>query len=164
MVKKIILWILVISCMLAIFGFSSQPANASDGVSQGLLNKIIDFLKSTNIFPVFSNRGAEITLNFDYAHHIIRKMAHFSIFACLGFLIYNLMRAYGVQRRKILVYASLICLLYAISDEIHQFFVPGRACRLKDVLIDFCGSFSVIGTTYLLFGRRFDKQDQEVEE
>ena len=37
--------------------------------------------------------------------------------------------------------AFLICVLYAISDEIHQLFVPGRAGQVRDVLIDSSGSF-----------------------
>jgi VanZ family protein len=31
--------------------------------------------------------------------------------------------------------------LYAVSDEIHQLFVPGRAGQIRDVLIDACGVF-----------------------
>ena len=37
--------------------------------------------------------------------------------------------------------AFLICVIYAISDEIHQLFVPGRAGQVRDVLIDSAGSF-----------------------
>ena len=29
--------------------------------------------------------------------------------------------------------------LYAVSDELHQSFVPGRSCELRDMLIDACG-------------------------
>lgn len=36
--------------------------------------------------------------------------------------------------------SSVICLAYAVSDEIHQYFVPGRSCELRDVFIDFSGS------------------------
>ena len=32
-------------------------------------------------------------------------------------------------------------MIYAISDEIHQLFVPGRAGQVRDVLIDSAGSF-----------------------
>jgi len=39
------------------------------------------------------------------------------------------------------LFAFLICVIYAISDEIHQLFVPGRTGQLKDVIIDSSGSF-----------------------
>ena len=31
-------------------------------------------------------------------------------------------------------------ILYAISDEIHQYFVPGRSAEIRDVLIDVLGA------------------------
>ena len=34
--------------------------------------------------------------------------------------------------------------VYAVSDEIHQYFVPGRACMLRDMLLDTCGSLAGI--------------------
>ena len=44
------------------------------------------------------------------------------------------------NNRKMFLITILICFLYALSDEIHQSFVPGRACRALDVLIDTSGS------------------------
>ena len=35
--------------------------------------------------------------------------------------------------------------LYAVTDEIHQYFVPGRACRLLDVTVDTCGAGDIFG-------------------
>jgi hypothetical protein len=31
------------------------------------------------------------------------------------------------------------CSIYALSDEIHQFFVPGRAFEVQDLVLDACG-------------------------
>ena len=45
-----------------------------------------------------------------------------------------------MKKGKIIIITVLICFLYAVSDEIHQSFVPGRACRLLDILIDTSGS------------------------
>ena len=42
--------------------------------------------------------------------------------------------------KKVILITVVICFLYALSDEIHQYFVPGRACRILDVLIDTSGS------------------------
>ena len=38
--------------------------------------------------------------------------------------------------------ALAICLIYASSDEIHQYFVPGRACRIFDVGVDTLGALT----------------------
>jgi VanZ family protein len=42
-----------------------------------------------------------------------------------------------------LVVAWTVTVLYAISDEVHQTFVPGRSGRALDVLIDACGALLV---------------------
>ena len=41
--------------------------------------------------------------------------------------------------KKSLVYAIIFVFLYACTDEIHQAFVPGRACAFTDVMIDTAG-------------------------
>ena len=41
-VKKIIVWIALLSVMIAIYVFSSQNADASDSLSEGLLSKILE--------------------------------------------------------------------------------------------------------------------------
>lgn len=35
--------------------------------------------------------------------------------------------------------ALAVCLLYAAGDELHQYFVPGRACLATDILVDALG-------------------------
>ena len=34
----------------------------------------------------------------------------------------------------------LVCILYAVFDELHQIFVPGRGVELRDVLTDSAGA------------------------
>ena len=55
-----------------------------------------------------------------------------------------LMRS-GVIGFKAFIFSLMFCILYAISDELHQLFVPGRGAQVKDVLIDSFGSFVGIG-------------------
>ncbi len=38
----------------------------------------------------------------------------------------------------------LAAVLYSVSDEIHQYFVPGRACRIFDVGVDSLGALTGI--------------------
>ncbi len=39
----------------------------------------------------------------------------------------------------------LIAVVFGISDEIHQYFTPGRHCSLRDVLADSLGAFTAYG-------------------
>ena len=64
---------------------------------------------------------------------LLRKLAHITIF---GVLWLTLARA-TCWRRPVL--ATVIAILYAISDEVHQSFVDGRHGSPVDVAIDATG-------------------------
>lgn len=127
--KKRINILLVIIWMILIFIMSSFNSTESSNQSNFIVNIILDIFNITNI---------------KLLSLIIRKLAHFTEYFILGILIYNLIHSYN---KKIYI-AIIICVLYAISDEIHQLFVSGRSCQLLDILIDSIGS---IAGTYLLY-------------
>ncbi len=62
---------------------------------------------------------------------VLRKIAHAAEFAILGLL---LARAVGRARL-----AVVLGILYAVSDEVHQSFVPGRQGSALDVALDAAG-------------------------
>jgi len=69
------------------------------------------------------------------------KIIHAFAYMPLGFLFYISLRASGV-RNYLFVAASLLACIYGISDEIHQFFVPGRYASLGDVVADAVGALT----------------------
>ena len=127
--KKRISILLVIIWMLFIFIMSSSNSTQSDNQSGFIVNIISNILNIENTD----------TLNF-----IIRKTAHFTEYFILGLLTHNMIHNYNKK-----TYISIIiCILYAISDELHQLITPGRSCQILDILIDSSGS--ILGI-YLLF-------------
>jgi VanZ family protein len=62
---------------------------------------------------------------------VLRKLAHATEYAVLGFL---LLRATGREGA-----AALVGVAYAVTDEFHQHFVPGRHGAAYDVAIDAAG-------------------------
>ena len=69
----------------------------------------------------------------------IRKSAHFLEFFVLAVLFMNLFGdAKNIRRRMVLSFGLTV--LYAISDEFHQLFIPGRSGNIKDILIDAIGA------------------------
>lgn len=70
---------------------------------------------------------------------VIRKLAHFSVYFILSFWTIRLERYY-LGTRGFPWWAVLWCLLYAISDEVHQIYVAGRGPHVIDVLIDLFGA------------------------
>lgn len=64
---------------------------------------------------------------------LILKFFHLIEYAVLSFLL-----LFAIYKNK---WVILISYLYAISDEIHQSFIPGRTSRFRDTLIDLIGIF-----------------------
>jgi VanZ family protein len=68
------------------------------------------------------------------------KLLHALVFGILGFLVAGalLPAAHQTRRRHILMAVVLVA-AYAMLDEIHQSFVPGRMPEVLDVLADVGG-------------------------
>lgn len=133
--RKVILTTITILWMIFIFLFSSQEATESSKLSDSFIDKTV-----INVYKVFDS-----DLTKSKEHSIkeilvtpIRKLAHLSIYLILGILVYLTLTEYKVK--KIIIYALIICLAYAISDEFHQLFVKGRSGEVRDVIIDTLGS------------------------
>lgn len=115
--------------MVLIFCFSSDNAEESTE-------------KSNFFVEILENIPIDIR---DDLSFIVRKIAHFTIYAVLGFLVS------GVFSGKQKFYTLSVCFLYACTDEIHQYFVAGRSCRFQDVMIDTTGSFFGILVFMLIY-------------
>ena len=79
-----------------------------------------------------------------------RKLIHAGEYAVLCFLWWRALRTAMGDRRAALTGAAAVALLYAVSDEWHQSFVPGRHGSPLDVAIDAVGA----GATALVLRRR----------
>lgn len=124
-------WLPLVLWITVIFGASTHlgaPSNTSY-----FFRPIMHWL-----FPNMSEERVELI------HHIVRKTAHFTEYAVLGFLSWRVVllepafRAFSLRRRCWFV--LLFCMLYASTDEFHQRFVPDRQPAVQDVLLDTCGS------------------------
>jgi VanZ family protein len=67
----------------------------------------------------------------------VYNLAHLIVFAVLGVLVVGATRHLNMPRAT--WWAWVIVVLYAITDEIHQAFVPGRTSLVTDVGIDSIG-------------------------
>ena len=85
----------------------------------------------------------------------VRKSAHFIMFLLLG--IYAYLSADALKINKQVIVALAFCLMYGVSDEVHQLFVEGRSCEFTDVIIDFCGSMAGV-FLILLLKKKFKKR------
>ena len=72
-------------------------------------------------------------------HGLLRKIAHFSEFACLGLLLTVLIRMLRSKVWERLFVPMIGGVTVAAIDEIIQIFVPGRGPHIRDVGIDSLG-------------------------
>lgn len=130
--------------MALIFCLSHQPATQSASLSGGVMTQVIKVIEK--VAP-----GAKFDT--ELLHYFVRKNAHFFAYLVLGVLVANCLRttaSINLTRTQLILLAVSICVLYAISDEVHQIFIPGRAGQIKDVFIDSAGALVGIGGLSLL--------------
>lgn len=75
----------------------------------------------------------------------IDKLAHSLAYGGLAAaMLFGFSERWKKQRRGLVIFATTVfCLLYGISDEFHQSFVPGRTPSLVDILADSAGAVLV---------------------
>lgn len=134
-------WVIPIAIATIIFYFSAQPAEVSTASSQS----VGDWLLS----PFRQLFGASFTFTAEMIDFYLRKLAHFLSFSALGGSLYHAISATFIKKKNLGIISALLGLCYAASDELHQFFVPGRSCRMEDVILDFAGVYFGILLVYL---------------
>lgn len=135
MIKKAVLWILIILWMAVLFGLSSQEATESSKVSSGVITTIVRIFDFNN-----SLAPEEIETIAEDLTFIVRKSAHFLAYAILGFLSFLLAGEYHIYGKNQFLLSIIVAFLYACSDEFHQTFVNGRSGEVRDVIIDVLGA------------------------
>lgn len=138
LVKRIVLTTLLILWMIVIFMFSSEDATNSQNTSDKVTKTTINVVSSITKNEVSDSKKENITIN---TRFIVRKMAHFTLYFILGIFTYLTLSSYGIDK-NIIIYSVIFCLIYSISDEIHQVFSDGRTFKVLDILIDTIGSIT----------------------
>ena len=143
--KKRIFTILLVLWMGFIFSMSSQNSEISSNTSGETIKIIL------SLVPKFTEQSEEFQeQTVENLQFIARKSAHFIAYMILGIILILLLLQFNNINKKPQI-ALLLCVVYAISDEFHQFFVPGRACQARDVAIDSLGSLTGIVLVLLCF-------------
>lgn len=129
----------VIAVMIMIFFFSSQNGTESSETS----GRFVDFV--AGLIPDFTEMSAAEQLKLrEQIHFIVRKTAHFTEYAVLGFvLLLHIRTVYcyiSKKPRAAWLLSWGFAAFYAVTDEYHQSFSAGRSPQMRDVLIDSTGA------------------------
>ena len=119
--------------MVMIFFLSAQTAEESSGLSEWVLERIMQLC---SIFIRSPERQAAL---FGFLQIYLRKAAHFTEYAALGFFLTLFSAGLHKTVPRSLPLPLAVGVLYACTDEWHQTFVQARSGEIRDVLIDSAG-------------------------
>ena len=135
--KRILSCIVPLLIMVFIFVQSALPADLSSEES----GFFVDFIcRNTKADP-------------EIVTFAVRKAAHMSEYFALGMSLAAAFFFFFTEKKKThakaILPAGVIGIVYAVSDEIHQRFVPGRSCEFRDIVIDSIGV--ICGLAFMWF-------------
>ncbi|MBO5478787.1 MAG: VanZ family protein [Clostridia bacterium] len=133
-VKKVVSIILVIVWMSIVFSFSNQQGESSGNTSRKVSEIIVNIIDFQNKYTDEQKEGLVKTIE-----PVIRKLAHYTIYAIGGIIIANCVYQFYNKEKTLIGISTIIGVLYAVSDELHQLMVDGRSGNIKDVIIDSLG-------------------------
>lgn len=128
--------ILLVLLYFMIFAFSGQNGEESGSLSAMISEKCAELLNAISGKHWTQSVIESMAIYFE---HPIRKLAHFSEYACMGVLLYGIWRPWMEKGRKLYLLITLWVFVSAGADEFHQLFIPGRYGCFADVLLDTCG-------------------------
>jgi len=134
LMQAVLRWGPALAVMLAIFWFSSIPAAQ---VSQAAGPVIA---RAPRTLPAVLPTVPPLRISW-------LKVGHAAGYALLGAAY---LHAAGPVRRRAGLWAVLAAALYAVSDEFHQQFVPGRGAGMTDVLLDTASAAGAVLTFRLI--------------
>ena len=124
-----------------------------------ITNKVITWLLLIGWMAMIFYLSSVPDLNFGQSlaayDFVLRKLAHMFVFGVLAFLWHTNIKSYE--------WAGVLAFLYAISDEIHQHYVPTRRGAVTDVLIDTLGIIIALYLVRTLL-HKLEEPDLEDEE
>lgn len=96
------------------------------------------------------------------ALNMIKKLGHYIIYGVLAVLyLYSLKGRKSLFETQGAFFLLSLCFafLYAISDEYHQSYIPGRHASGRDVSIDACGALTILVILYIMKTRNIGNHE-----
>ena len=157
---------IVLAIMIAIFLFSSQAQEESEGLSFPIGDAAIESgVFETKVFSGIRKAKQSPEELWLFVQRLVRKLAHAVIFMALGGSMLVCWESWLGKRRLNGLWSALCGIAYAASDEWHQTMVPGRSGSMEDVLIDAAGVvigvLAAMGIVRLVQKRAMKKQGSE---
>ena len=132
--KRVLFLIILAIAFYIIFNFSAQDGELSGSLSK----KVTEFI----VKVISKIKTMDITTQIRWIeklHPIIRKLAHWGVYTVVGFSVMGFMCTFDMKNIFKLLISFAVGVTYAVTDEIHQYYIPGRNASIIDVGIDSIG-------------------------
>ena len=157
-VIRYIFWALTLCVMIMVFNLSSQTRTESSQLSGSITESIVKI-----IYSDYDSASEEERISImQTAHIFVRKAAHFTAYFLIGAFSSVAMYTYNCKQKVKMIVPMIIGMVYAVIDEWHQSFVPGRGPQFTDVILDSFGCAVGILIVFLIV-RIYDKRREKDE-
>ena len=162
--------ILILLCLFWM-GFIFYMSGTNGEISHKESTEIVNLIKNSEV--TLQDKGENKTtnenskigkntinaqqVNENKLDYVIRKNAHAFMYMILAFLVSSVLFVFNKRGKDAIIYILFICLFYAVTDEFHQSFVPGRGSLVSDVLVDFSGALIGLIFFYLAYYKIYKK-------
>jgi VanZ family protein len=130
MVKKYAYIALAITYAAFIFYLSSQPYSLHY-YGLGILKQLYELLQGYRV--------EFLAYPFYLIYRYPDKFAHMTLYTGFGLVLNPALRSINKTAEYPALASIFFGILYAVSDEIHQIFVPNRSASFYDLIADFVG-------------------------
>ena len=142
---------LILWWMIIIFGFSAADGVESSSFSDEITMKVVCIIEPE--YQDFSMDQQNVIFN--KVSFVVRKTGHFGEYGILSvlwsLLLLSFKKIRNMKNCLIVMIPTVICLVYAATDELHQGFVDGRSPKVMDVIIDTMGGLAGAGVIIILW-------------
>jgi len=144
--RKIIVLLLLLSILFISSGQTYEQQSIIPTLQKWFPNKPFESLLMKLEFPYW---GIKVSIEergyYYFLEFLIRKSAHFFIFAFVALAVYAVLP----KLRFRLQIAACITLCLAFLDEFHQYLTGGRTPSLQDVFLDMLGAVTALLILYI---------------
>ncbi len=125
-----VVWVLF---MGVIFQQSGTPYKDQD--MKPFLRKVIQLTPGDlpNVSFYYGDESVTSQKPYDFIEFLIRKLGHITEYTVLASLTVAVLMLMRIRTWKACLYGGIFSLFYAMTDEWHQRFIPGRTGHLIDV-------------------------------
>jgi len=165
MKNRIITAVFVLIWMFVIFSFSGQEGEQSASLSGHIAEHIVRLEQHVTGVQYTAEHHQQRVSFWQFP---VRKTAHGTVYFVLGVLLFVHLGTYKVHQRKLsldrrFTWSWLVLILFAISDEIHQLYVPDRVGSPMDVAIDAFGGLLGLLLCLWLYQKHQNKKMQSAK-